>query len=412
MTTRQPLRAIGLYALTASVLVILLALALQVVRLSLQRPWDTETYWYAAAATLQGLNPYDPAHLSRLAHRPVGMPFLYPPITLLFFMPLTLFPVLTAAEGWAVAKVALVFVLIQIWRRFLPRVHPALLAAAAVFGFNAAVIWDLKTGNIAILEQVLLWAGFAAYAGGRRREFAAWIVAGSLFKLVPVLFLLLLLVPSRTGRRDGRLFLGALAAWAGLVFLPALVGPAWARDYLHPAPAEPPWGTPSPSALGLINMLLGDRATPLLAPPFHALLLLLAYVALLVGLSLPALRRLRREGDAARWVMAGVVLYCLLAPRMMAYSYLAAVAPAFALLAPFTRRVGGAVAVAALVSAQALLAPVFWFDYRSPWWANLPFLLLLGVWLLYAWGGREVEPHPPESPAARPGKVRAPRGGR
>ena len=411
MKPSQPVRTAGLHLITAAALVILLLLALQVVRLSLQRPWDTETYWYAATAVLQGLNPYDPGHLSRIAHRPVGMPFLYPPVTLLFFMPLTLVPVLEAAEAWVVVKVGLLYVLIQIWRRFLPRVHPVLLAAAAVFGFNAAAIWDLKTGNIAILEQVLLWTGFAAYANGRRRAFAAWIVAGSLFKLQPILFLLLLLVPSREGRRDGRLLFGALAAWAGLVFLPALLGPAWARDYLHPAATEAPWGTASPSALGFIHMLLGDRATPLLAYPYRALLLLVAYEALLIGLSLPAWNRLRRDGDPARWVMAGVVFYSLVVPRMMAYSYLLVVAPAFALLAPLARRLGGPAVVAALLCAQALLAPVFWLDYRSPGWANLPFLLLLAIWLAYAWIGRAEAQSPPATPA-RAGPARSRRGGR
>jgi len=386
-------RALLRRLLELAALVLLLGIALLVVRLNLTRPWDTETYWYAATAVDQGLNPYDKGDLALLAHRPVGMAFLYPPATLPLFAPLTMFPVLKAAEVWVVVKVALLFVLVQIWRsRFLPRVNPFLLEIAVVFGYNAATIWDLKTGNIAILEQVLLWAGFAAFLSGRRKDFAVWIVAASVFKLLPILFLLLLLVPSRTGSRDWKLVLGAFGAWAAVVFLPALVGPAWARDYLHSVPAERPWGTASPSALGLIDMVLSEHTTPLVAPSFRALSLWLGYAALLLGLSARTIKRLWERGEPMECVLAGVILYSLLTPRMMAYSYLLAIVPSLALLSPIAQRIGGAVTVTGILVSQAVLAPVFSLDYGSPWLANLPFLLLLGLWVAYGMirgGGNE-----------------------
>jgi hypothetical protein len=376
--------SVGRRLLELAVLVLLLGFAIAIVRLSLGRPWDTETYWYAATALSQGLNPYDKADLALVAHRPVGMAFLYPPATLPLFAPLTLLPVLKAAEVWAVIKVALLFVLVQVWRsRFLTRMNPLLLETAVVFGFNAATLWDLKAGNIEILQQILLWAGFAAFLNGRRREFAVWVVAASVFKLFPIAFMLLLLVPSRTGTRDWKLALGALGAWAAVVFLPALVGPAWARDYLHSVPAERPWGTASPSALGFIDMLLGEHTTPLVAPSFRALLLWFAYAALLVALSWRTIKQVWNRGKSAECILVAVVLYCLLNPRMMAYSYLLAVVPSLALLSPIMQRTGGTAAVTGLLISQAVLAPVLGLDYASPWLANLPFLMLLGLWLVY-----------------------------
>jgi len=379
MTGGPHLKSLGRRLLELALLALFLGLALFLVRLTLNRPWDTETYWYAASAAIAGLNPYDSADLSRLAHRTVGMPFLYPPATLLLFVPLTLLPVLQAAELWALAKVALLFSLFRIWRsRFLRSVHPILLLAAVVFAYNAAAVWDLKTGNIAILESILLWAGFNAYVGGRRAEFAAWVVAASLFKLFPIVFLLLLLAPSRSGLRDGRLALWAFAAWALVVFVPVFVGPAWARDYVHQLPAERPWGTASPSALGLIDMLSGEKTTPLQAFGLWA-----GYALVLIACSVPVLRRLMRRGDDAERVMAAAVLFVLLMPRTMAYSYLLALAPSFALGAPMLRRLGGFFAVGGILMAQALLAPALRFDYRNPWLANLPFLMLLGLWVAF-----------------------------
>ncbi|HYQ89220.1 MAG TPA: glycosyltransferase family 87 protein [Candidatus Binatia bacterium] len=376
------MKSLGQRLLELALLALFLGLALFVVRLTLNRPWDTETYWYAASAAISGLNPYDLTDLSQLAHRAVGMPFLYPPATVLLFVPLTVLPVLQAAELWALAKVALLFGLFRIWRSgFLKDVSPILLLAVVVFGYNAAAVWDLKTGNIATLEALLLWAGFAAYARGRRGEFAAWVVAASLFKLLPIAFLLLLLAPSRNGRRDGRTALCALAVWAVVVFLPLLVGPAWARGYLHQLPAERPWGTACPSALGLIDMLLGEQTAPLSAPSWRAISIWAAYALALIAFSIPAVRRLGRRGGDGERVMAAVVLFALLTPRMMAYSYLLVVAPSLALGASIPRRLGGVFAVGGVLMAQALLAPVLRFDYRNPWLANAPFLLLLGLWL-------------------------------
>jgi len=79
--------------------------------------------------------------------------------------------------------------------------------------------------------------------------------------------------------------------------------------------------------------------------------------------------------------MAAVILFVLLTPRTMAYSYLLALAPSLALGAPVLRRLGGFFAVGGVLMAQALLAPVLRFDYGNPWLANSPFLLLLGLWI-------------------------------
>ncbi|HYR51060.1 MAG TPA: glycosyltransferase family 87 protein [Candidatus Dormibacteraeota bacterium] len=393
---------VGRRVLELAVLVLLLAIAIGTVRLSLNRPWDTETYWYAAVAQSQGLNPYDKQDLSLLAHRDVGMGFLYPPITLPLFKTLTLWPVLEAAEIWAIAKVALLFVLVQLWRsRFTVRTNPFLLEMAAVFGYNAAALWDIKTGNIAILEQLLLWAGLAAFLGGHRRRFAAWVVAASLFKLTPIVFLALLLIPTQTGRRDWKLALGALGVWAALVFLPALVGPAWCRAYLHSLPAERPWGTASPSALGLIDMLLAEHTKPLAAPSWRALAIWLSYAVLLLAFSAQHIKRLWKGQNPLECVSVAAILYALLAPRMMAYSYLLVVVPSLVLFSPILSRLGGTIAMTGILTSQAVLAPVLRLDYADPWLANLPFLLLLGLWVAYIVGSWRLAP----IPAVRRGSV-------
>jgi hypothetical protein len=400
-------------AMDAGLFAIALALAYLVLRLNMEQPWDLETYWYAAIAAVRGLSPYDTGTLARLAHRPFGMPFLYPPITLLLFFPLTLLHLVAAVRFWFLFKAALLFALFRIWRtRFLPRVHPAALAVAVAFGFNAAVVWDLKAGNVEIPVQLLLWIAFAGFVTGRRRLFAGFVVAAALFKLLPIAFLALLWVPGGDGKRSVRLGLGAAGAWAALVFLPALLGPAWAHGFLGLTGGERPAGTAGPSWIGLIEMLRGGALEPIQSPPYHTLAIWLGYAAALTGASLLALRRAARRGDPTEWVLIAAALYCLLAPRMTAYSYLLAIVPSLALAAPALRRIGGALAVTGLLAAQTVLAPVFWFDYRIPWLANLPFLLLLALWLAFVFVGSGSEPGEPVPPRERAlGGARRPRRG-
>jgi hypothetical protein len=387
--------------LIAAALGILVPLALWYIPTSARHPWDFETYWYAATAWMQGLNPYDTEVLARLALRPVGMPFLYPPITLPLLLPLTFLSFARAAQIWLLLKIVLLVPLILLWRKyFVPGVSLLLLAVVAVLGFNAACVWDLRTGNVAIVEEFLLWSGFAAYAMDRRRLFAVCVVAASLFKLFPILFLGLLLVPSRKSKPGWGLAAGSFAVFAALALLPTWLGPGWAQDFWRRMPAERPWGVVNPSALGLIDTLLGDHAAPLTAPPYRALGLWIAYEALLAGTSVPALRRLWRRRDPREWVPAAAILYALFVPRMMVYSYMLVIVPALALMAPLASRIGGMGSVAGLLVAQALLWPALGWPPGNPWSANFAFLTLLACWLVYLWGPRRDSLAPTIEPRA------------
>ena len=398
---------VGRWLLTAAIVFVLLAPAVSFVPTSIRQPWDLKTYWFASRAASQGLNPYDTDNLTRVAGGAVGMPFLYPPITVPLLTPLAAMPVERASQVWSSIKLLLLVALVLLWRSFfLPDFHLLLLAFVAVFGFNAASVWDFRSGNVAMLEQLLLWVGFAAYTREHRLAFALCVVAAALFKILPAAFLALLLVPSRNRQPAWKLAAGALALLAGLVLVPALAGPAWARGFFHLMPGERPSGVVNPSALGIIDTLLGDHATPLTRPPFHALALLLAFDAALVGLSVPTLRRLWRRRDPREWVLAAAILYALLAPRMMVYSYLLVLVPALALVAPALAPIGGRATVAALLVAQALWNMSLVLLNAPPesmrsgiLRANLSFLILLAFWLTYLvrGGGRRQAPAGPRN---------------
>jgi Glycosyltransferase family 87 len=360
-----------------------LLVAAALVETSARRPWDFETYWLAVKAAGGGFDPYDPAQLGRLAGRFVGMPFVYPPITLLLFAPVSLLPLGAATTLWLAVSVAFLVLLVEVWRRFfLPGIGWLALVAAAALGFNAAAIWGLKTGNVAILEQALLWCGLAAYARDRRTLFAALVLAAAIFKLMPIAFLALLLVPSRNRGADWKLAAGALAVFLALVFLPAWLGPGWGRHYLTNLPSERPWGEVNPSALGLIDTVVGDHAAPLFTPPYRSLIPWGLYVAGVGLLGARLWRSAWRVRSPARTALLAALLYALVAPRLMAYSYLIAIPPILALVPPLLERFGGVSTVAAALSAQAVLVHLLGLGNGSPWTSNLPFFVLLAAFLL------------------------------
>ncbi len=347
-----------------------------------RQPWDFQTYWCAARTAAQGGDPYDIVQLSRQLGRPVELPFVYSPITLLVFLPFALLPAGAASVAWLALKAGCLVALLLVWlRSFLPRAPILAVTAALALGFNAAAVWDLEAGNITAIEQLLVWSALAAYVAERRKLFAALIVAASLFKLWPIALLALLLAPSRRSGADIGTAALALAAFAAMVWLPVAAGPSWARLYLHDLPAERTWGIANPSAIGLFDMLLDDNRTPLLHPLSRQFLLWIAYVTALVGLSLPVLWRLLGARDPYLWCLAAAALHTLLSPRPMAYGYLEAVPPALCLGGALLARWGGIGVMAAIVSAQAVIFGGLNVRHFTPWTASTPFLLLLILWL-------------------------------
>ena len=356
---------------------------------------DLRTYLLAARAALAGLDPYRPEQLSALAGR-VVVPFVYPPIALLPFLAFASVTRATVAALWIGAKLALLIGLVIAWRRWLsPRDAWLPLALVAVFGWNQAALWDLRTGNVALFECALLWSAFGCFAAGRRTAFAALVVAAACFKLTPAAFLLLLLVPTGEERPRPLRLIGWLALLGALVWAPTLIGPAARWDgFLTHLPAANTLGESNPSMFGLLTVLSEDAGVAEPQATRLAAVLWALYALALIALSVPFLRRAWRGRDARHWVMGAVFLYVLLAPRPMAYGFLLLVpAPLFFAPPPFDRPAGRWLLALAL-SVQGLTRAAN-HPGNSVLYHYAPALLALCVWLLVT---RDREPRSGPAP--------------
>lgn len=356
-------------------------------------PWDFRTYYYAGVAFRAGLNPYDTAALSMAAGQPLDLPFLYPPITLAAFAPLSALRFSVAAGAWLLFKLLLLMFLIGLWRlEFLRRTRVPIIVAAALLGFNLAVLWDLRTGNVALVEATLLWLAFSSYLRNRVGIAVYLIALASVFKLMPILLLGLVLLAPRSARTRWALLTAGLVLLLVTVSVPAPLSAEW-RHALLTSWTTRPTGDINPSALGLADWLVGALELPSSTAPALAFGSYLIYCVLLLILSLGALLRAHESGSRLEQVMLVVLLWLLLSPRIMVYSYCMAIVPVLYGVETRIRSRAGrwAALLAILLQGLVRLAPGRPPEALAP----LSFLILLGAWfLLTRLGTRSPSPAP------------------
>ena len=373
-------------------------------------PLDFYTYYYAATAEVLGLDPYRLESLWAIAKKSVP-PFYYPPVTFALFVPFTRLPMAAAAQVWLGLKLAMAASLIVVWKRwFLRDTSVALIVLVAFFGFNGAMLWDLSTGNVSVLEQLLLWSAFACYLQERRLWFVVLVVLASVFKLLPITFLGLLLVPSKRHRQSYGLAAAGCAAFAAIVLLPGWLGLKWAHGFVPSLPTERPLGEIAPSALGLLETWLGpvqwsaglwQTGAGFRNLETHtldwALVLCVAFIAILLFVGRSWLRQIKSRQDPALSVAVVSLAFALISPRMMAYSYILLGAPALLLVRRFFPRWAQAIAITLVVVQGIFLYLRVMTPLRLPMapyavsvlLMNLSFLVALGLWLALALSPRE-----------------------
>lgn len=352
-----------------------------------RHPWDFETYYYAARALRGGLNPYSLEVLSEIARKPLELPFLYPPIALAVFLPFTWLPIGTAASVWLGLKCLLLGALIGVWQRdFLPEINRSTVVVIALLGFNLTALWDLRTGNVALLEAALLWLAFMSYVRGRDRLTVYWIAMGSMFKLLPILLVGLLGLVRRPGRQRLAMIVAGIAFLAVIVSLPPGLSSEW-REALFRGRGDRPAGDVNPSALGVADWLVGALELPAAAAPNVALGFYLLFCAAVVTISIGPLLKLQAIGSRKDQVISVVLLWLLLSPRTMVYSYVMALVPVLCVI----RSLNSPTARAAAYSLVVIQGVVRLLPGQPPEiLAPLSFLIVLGAWI--AWVGRWAEP--------------------
>lgn len=378
---------------TFLIAVLVVAVAARYVSLQASHQWDFETYYYAAVAARAGLDPYSLSALTSVAGKPVELPYLYAPATLPLFFPLTNLPITVASAVWLGLKCLLAGLLLRLWARvFVPDVPVWLLVVVTLLGFDLALLWDFRTGNVSLVEQILLWLAFAAHVRGRAALTAGFIVAAALFKLYPITYLVILLLPVPTWKRFGLVSV-ALLSFGALLAIPAPNAGSWFDTIRAFASAKSATPGVDPSALTIIRWVLGnaDGCTPVGV--------YLTYVALLLGVSVRFLTEdLRSRGPRAQ-IASVVLLWFLLSPRVMVYSYVGAIAPTLFILRSVLRGPTMFACANLILVGEGVMRLLP--GAVSPWIGAGSYACVLLTWLLWIRADGSAEPATPSSHGTR-----------
>jgi hypothetical protein len=298
--------------------------------------WDFRVYYYAAKAYAAGLNPYDQNALAQVAHTPVGLPYTYPPATLLLFYLFTFVELNTAFWLFLTVKCVLLIGLIYLWKKnFLKTGEDPLFYPFCFLAFNSAVCVDILAGNITILEQFCIWVGFHFFMKNRLILFCVFVLLGSVFRLTPVVFLVLLWYSN--AKRKDLYFLFSLVIFVSTLLVSYSMNPAHFSDFLTTVSGLDERGFVNPSTLPLTKDLLeiiADRMGVTIVPGVEWIV----YSTIVVGIVLVTWRAYRAAGSGVvkdrehLKVFLMCLVYALVLPRFKDYSYISLVVPTFSML--------------------------------------------------------------------------------
>lgn len=282
---------------------------------------DFWTYYHAGLAWKLGLNPYEYRNLTAVtttSFLPVPeTPFLYHPIALPIFALLSFLDFNSASLLFTAVNSGTALTLLVLWTKIFLRPSQYLagagLALLLFFGLDFAGTVAIVSGNIALIETLVIWIGIAGLMKERRLIFLVAISLAGLLKGVPLLLTpLIFLLPER--KRSVKAVAVAAIIVTGIWFSPLLWHSTLLSAFTQVASARFEIGRLNPCSLSLLAEVFDGRLTS------TTYLVYAAWVVVVGGLSaLLALRQkvVGREPIVALWVCA----YILIAPRFKDYSY-------------------------------------------------------------------------------------------
>ena len=156
--------------------------------------WDFKVYYAASKCYLNGTNPYDVKTLYSYSTNIADLPFMYPPISIYFFLPFTFFDLHSASLIYLFIKIVLLILsLYSSYKWIKNNQQSKYFLFFCLLSFNACLYKDFQTGNIATFELFVLTLSFIHLEKKNFFIFTLLISFIGFFKIIPFVFLLLLL---------------------------------------------------------------------------------------------------------------------------------------------------------------------------------------------------------------------------
>jgi hypothetical protein len=298
-----------------------------------QYQWDFKTYYYAAKASMLCMNPYDNNVLSQLAGSKISLSYVYPPITLYLFHIFAMLNFTIAYHAFLFLKVLLFGGLLYFWKKeFLNdlKYNSLFFYIFCLLAFNSTIYIDFMAGNISIYEQFILWLAFFFFKRGKTVLFSALIIFISLFKLTPILFLLLLIFIE--DRKKYLYIIGSFAIYFFAMLSSYIIAPSFFISYLaNSQTAMQEVGIINPSTLPAIKdmcRLITFISGATIPNVVNYLLYFIIITLILIG-SYKSFSKLFNTQNRKIIIFFGCIVYALILPRFKDYSYILLLVPSY-----------------------------------------------------------------------------------
>lgn len=348
--------------------------------------WDFELYYTAAKDMLSGNNPYAQG---LYVVRGNYFPCCYPPLALYFFGIFTNFDYKTAYGIFFLFQVAILISIVLLWKNKILDKKPGLLFyVLSIMAFNGAIYLTFRSGNICFFEQFLIWIGFYYFINKKYNYFILAITMAAQFKLVPIIFLFLMLVSENKGKFK-RLLL-SFVPFGAIMLAQYLIMPVYFNGFIKNILMlkGEAGGIMSPSTFSLIQEIFRPENNPLPVLNIEKLHIIVysAVVLLILFASYHAFKRLNKLELAGkeRWqIFLSVIIYVLISMRFKDYSYLILIVPAYFILDKISDLKGYLfLAILLVLSAKYETLP-YLANIFNLLWSYYPLFLAYLLYLIY-----------------------------
>lgn len=286
--------------------------------------WDFRSQYHAAKAYEAGLDPYNVNNANRFNNTPYmiswGHNYAYHPFTLPYFQLFTKFPYSQAVLLYMLYTLALIFILIYLWKKFFLHdwVNIFIFSLVLLFSFNKTLIIGLTAGNPAIFEAALVWLAFVFLIKNKPLIFLILISIISFFKVTPILLsLVVFLLPK--GKKNLIPFLVVLAISIIIWLAPLVLAPQLFSSFWNYSSNLRETGIINPCAYSFIIDIFqkaGWENTGFMNSFY------LVWIAIVFFIYLLIIRKLNWKEDKIPIVFFTFLTYAIIIPRFKDYAYI------------------------------------------------------------------------------------------
>ena len=347
--------------------------------------WDFRTHREAGKILASGANPYDADILFPKAR--TRFLYTYPPATLFFYRLFAIPDYETAYHIFLIGKFLLFIGLVYFWqKKFLKQTTDNLFYVFCLLAFNSTVFLDMIAGNINLLQQALLWLGFGFYTQGRYKLFCLFILLAASFKMTPIFFLILMLLPDDKNKFS--YFFGAGAVFLAYLLIQYLIVPELFTGFIKNAlivVGEKGEVVPATNKLIAGILSIFSKMTGMVLPPIFQAAIFVIIAAAVVFFSYKACLQLKHSGVGNRAMLEVFVVclvYALIHPRFKDYSYILLLVPSYYIIVNTRYAKAGSFLFILFIMSNRMMLPMVSSAYDILW-LYYPLLVAYGVWGLY-----------------------------